>query len=70
MTAGYYQALLNGETKNMFVQAGKTAVFVLSVPTNLTQYNLLHIAQTVVNDIIDDAAIRFDYLIIDCDNRP
>ena len=37
-----YQALLNSETKNMFVQAGKTAVFVFCpFPDKLTQYNLL-----------------------------
>ena len=29
---GIYHALMGGETKNMLVQAGKTSVFVLSVP--------------------------------------
>ena len=64
---GIYQALLNGETKNMFVQAGKTAVFVLSVPDKFDAIQLTAISHKRVNDIIDDAAIRFDYLIIDCD---
>lgn len=66
---GIYQALLNGETKNMFVQAGKTAVFVLSVPDKFDAIQLTAISHKRVNDIIDDAAIRFDYLIIDCDTE-
>lgn len=33
------------------------------------QYNLLQYRTNHVNDIIDDAAIRFDYLIIDCDTE-
>ena len=41
---GIYQALLNGETKNMFVQAGKTAVFVLSVPDKFDAIQLTAIS--------------------------
>ncbi len=62
---GIYHALMGGETKNMFVQAGKTSVFVLSVPDKFDAMQLTTISAKSVKDMLDDAAIRFDYIIID-----
>lgn len=62
---GIYNALMGGETKNMFVQAEKTSVFVLSVPDKFDAMQLTTISAKSVKDMLDDAAIRFDYIIID-----
>lgn len=62
---GTYHALMSGETKNMFVQAGKTSVFVLSVPDKFDAMQLTTISAKSVKDMFEDASMRFDYLIID-----
>lgn len=66
---GIYHALMSGETKNMFVQAGKTSVFVLSVPDKFDAMQLTTISAKSVKDMLDDAAFRFDYLVIDGDTE-
>ena len=62
---GIYHALMGGETKNMLVQAGKTSVFVLSVPDKFDAMQLTTISAKSVKDMLDDANMRFDYLVID-----
>ncbi len=62
---GTYRALMGGETKNMFVQAGKTAVFVLSVPDKFDAMQLSTVSGKSVYEMLNDAAFRFDYIIID-----
>ena len=60
-----YHALMGGETKNMLVQAGKTSVFVLSVPDKFDAMQLTTVSAKSVKDMLDDANMRFDYLVID-----
>ena len=62
---GIYHALMGGETKNMLVQAGKTSVFVLSVPDKFDAMQLTTVSAKSVKDMLDDANMRFDYLVID-----
>ncbi|MFR2155546.1 MAG: hypothetical protein ACLS48_13670, partial [[Eubacterium] siraeum] len=64
-TIDIYHALMGGETKNMLVQAGKTSVFVLSVPDKFDAMQLTTISAKSVKDMLDDANMRFDYLVID-----
>ena len=63
--SGIYHALMGGETKNMLVQAGKTSVFVLSVPDKFDAMQLTTVSAKSVKDMLDDANMRFDYLVID-----
>lgn len=66
---GIYNALVSGETKNTFVRAGNTSVFLLSVPDRFDAMKLTAISSQNVKDILADASIRFDYLVIDCDTE-
>ena len=63
---GIYKALQNGNTKNMFVQAGnKSSVFFLSPPNDFNAMLMSAVSLDSAKDMIEDAAMRFDYLIID-----
>ena len=45
--------------------AGKTSVFVLSVPDKFDAMQLTTVSAKSVKDMLDDANMRFDYLVID-----
>lgn len=64
---GIYKAISNGNnTKNMFEMAkGKSNVFFLSVPNAFDGMLLTAVSGETAKELIEDAAMRFDYLIID-----
>lgn len=66
---GLYKALTTGDTKNMFTQAGKASVFIMSVPDEFDAMQLTTVSGVSVKNLLEDAAIRFDYLLIDCDTE-
>lgn len=66
---GLYRALSTGEAKNMFTQVGKSSVFILTAPDKFDAVQLTAVSETSVKNILDDAAIRFDYIIIDGDSE-
>lgn len=64
---GIYKAITNGcNTKNMFESAGNGSnLFFLSVPNGFDSMLLTAISGETAKDILEDAAMRFDYLIVD-----
>jgi len=64
---GIYKAISNGNnTKNMFEQvASNSNVFFLSVPNSFDAMLLTAVSGTSIKELILDAAMRFDYIIID-----
>ena len=53
-----------GDTKNMFVQAARN-VFFLSTPNEFDGMLLSTVSMESTKEMLEDAAMRFDYLIID-----
>lgn len=64
---GIYKAISNGcNTKNMFESAISGAnLFFLSVPNGFDAMLLTSISGDTAKDLIEDAMMRFDYIIID-----
>lgn len=64
---GIYNAIANGcNTKNMFENAvSGSNLFFLSVPNGFDAMLLTAISGDTVKELIEDAAMRFDYIIID-----
>ncbi len=62
---GLCQVLMNGKVKGMFVQAGKTSVFVLSVPDKFNAMELTALTEESVRNMFKDSTMLFDYIIID-----
>lgn len=64
---GIYKAITNGcNTKNMFESVGNGSnLFFLSVPNGFDAMLLSALSGETVKDLLEDAAMRFDYLIID-----
>lgn len=64
---GLYTAISNGcNTKNTFVPVTQKAnLFILSVPNSFDAMLLSAISGDTARDLIYDAAMRFDYIIID-----
>lgn len=62
---GTYHSLMSGETKNMFVQAGKSAVFVLSAPDKFDAMQLTTVSADSAINLLDNAVDSFDFVIID-----
>lgn len=64
---GIYKAISNGNnTKNMFEMVkGRSNVFFLSVPNTFDGMLLTAVSGETAKELIEDAAMRFDFLIID-----
>lgn len=64
---GIYKAIASGNnTKNMFEMVkGKSNVFFLSVPNAFDGMLLSAVSGETAKELIEDAAMRFDFLIID-----
>lgn len=64
---GIYNAIANGcNTKNMFENAvSGSNLFFLSVPNGFDAMLLTAISGDTAKELIEDAAMRFDYIIID-----
>lgn len=64
---GIYNAIANGcNTKNMFENAvSGSNLFFLSVPNGFDAILLTAISGDTAKELIEDAAMRFDYIIID-----
>ena len=64
---GIYNAIANGcNTKNMFESAiSGSNLFILSVPNGFDAMLLTAMSGDTAKEIIEDAAMRFDYIIID-----
>ena len=64
---GLYRAISNGcNTKNMFEEAGKNInLFFLSVPNKFDGMLLTAVSGETIRELIEDAAMRFDCIIID-----
>lgn len=62
---GIYSAIANGcNTKNMFENAASN-LFFLSVPNGFDAMLLTAVRGETAKELIEDAAMRFDYIIID-----
>lgn len=62
---GIYNAIANGcNTKNMFENAASN-LFFLSVPNGFDAMLLTALSGETAKELIEDAAMRFDYIIID-----
>lgn len=62
---GIYQAIANGcNTKNMFENAASN-LFFLSVPNGFDAMLLTAVRGETAKELIEDAAMRFDYIVID-----
>lgn len=67
---GFYRAISNGSnTKNMFCETDHPNLYFLSVQNGFDGMLLTAISGDAVKDLIDDAIIRFDYVIIDGDEE-
>ena len=64
---GIYSAIANGcNTKNMFETAANGSnLFFLSVPNGFDAMLLTAISGETIKELIEDAAMRFDYVLID-----
>lgn len=64
---GIYNAIANGcNTKNMFESAiSGSNLFLLSVPNGFDAMLLTAVSGDTAKELIEDAAMRFDYIIID-----
>lgn len=63
---GIYRALSNGcSTRNMFSETNNPSVFFLSAPNIFDGMLLTAVNGDMAKELIEDAAMRFDYLIID-----
>lgn len=63
---GTYQAIQNGcNTKNMFSDTLNPNLFFLSVPNGFDGMLMTALSANTVTDLLEDCAIRFDYIIID-----
>ena len=63
---GTYSAILKGcNTKNMFLETENSNLFFLSVHNSFDGMLLTAISGETIKELIDDAVMRFDYIIID-----
>ena len=63
---GLYRAISNGSTtRNMFVETDNPFLYFLSVENGFDGMLLTAINGDMVQELLNDAAIRFDYLVID-----
>lgn len=63
---GIYKAISSGgNTRNLFEPAGNPNLFFLSAPNSFDGMLLTAVSADSVKEMLEDAAIRFDYLIID-----
>lgn len=67
---GLYRAISNGSnTKNMFCETDHPNLYFLSVQNGFDGMLLTAISGEAIKELIDDAIIRFDYVIIDGDEE-
>lgn len=63
---GLYRAISNGcTTRNMFVETDNPNLYFLSVENGFDGMLLTAISGDTIQELLNDAAIRFDYLVID-----
>ena len=63
---GLYRAIANGcTTRNMFVETDNPNLYFLSVENEFDGMLLSAISGDTIKELLNDASIRFDYLIID-----
>ena len=64
-TEEYITRLWAAKQRICLCRQGKTSVFVLSVPDKFDAMQLTTVSAKSVKDMLDDANMRFDYLVID-----
>lgn len=62
---GILRAIANRDTKNCFEQTQDKNVFFLGLPNNADGLVLTAVNGNDIRDVIEDSAIRFEYVIID-----
>lgn len=62
---GICRAVANRDTKNMFEETHDPNVFFLGLPNNADGLVLTAVSGNDIRDVIEDSAIRFEYVIID-----